>query len=868
MRFSLFNKLSLGFSVLLSLMLIMGIVSYTQLVKVHNSEEETISLKEKSTHFSSLTTKLNGLILLSDFVMENNEGIHDYYMTEAMMISQEFENTKEANLTEKELALISQSELCFERIDFAISKYIMLVDDDQAKSEEANKIYEESTNLIRIIDFIEEHIDTELKQAIDNSTNAMKLGKTVILSLSILATLLGIAISIIITVMITRPLKKVKTATESIALGNLDYHLEISSNDEIGDLAKSFNGMVLDLKTTRNLLVKEKKSTENIIKSMHDILIVLNEEGKIKKINAAGCKLLQYSSKNLLDQYIDILLKNKNFHEVDFPNIISEGFVEEMNRTFIAKDGTEIPINLSASVMYNANEDIEGIVCVAQDITERQRYEQELASVAKFPEEDSNAVIRISKIGVIIYSNDAGLTILDYWKRKVGGELPEVYRTPIMKSLESANKKELEIVHNGRTYELIITPIPDFGYVNIYGNDVTHKKRAERELIKAMEIVEHSKQIKEQFLANMSHEIRTPMNGIIGMTKLMIDTKMNDEQLEYMESIEQSGNNLLVIINDILDISKIEAGKMTFEKTEFNLPHLMQNLISTMQFKAKEKSNILSYSTDNDVPKVLIGDPVRLNQIFINLVGNALKFTDSGKVKIKVSTVENDENQCELKFSISDTGIGIPKEKIDTIFDSFDQAALDTTRKYGGTGLGLTITKQLIDLQNGELYVESEVNIGTTFFFTLPFEIGDNKELKSKSSKQFKPVLFENIDVLLVEDNPINQLLAKKVLSKWKCNIEVAANGKIAIDKLNNKDYAIILMDVQMPEMDGHEATKYIRSNMNSGKENVPILAMTAHVGPQEAKRCIESGMNDCITKPFDPKDLNVKMNMYINQKK
>ncbi|MBL4817605.1 MAG: response regulator, partial [Deltaproteobacteria bacterium] len=228
----------------------------------------------------------------------------------------------------------------------------------------------------------------------------------------------------------------------------------------------------------------------------------------------------------------------------------------------------------------------------------------------------------------------------------------------------------------------------------------------------------------------------------------------------------------------------------------------------------------------------------------------------------------NDENQCELKFSISDTGIGIPKEKIDTIFDSFDQAALDTTRKYGGTGLGLTITKQLIDLQNGELYVESEVNIGTTFFFTLPFEIGDNKELKSKSSKQFKPVLFENIDILLVEDNPINQLLAKKVLSKWKCNIEVAANGKIAIDKLNNKDYAIILMDVQMPEMDGHEATKYIRSNMNSGKENVPILAMTAHVGPQEAKRCIESGMNDCITKPFDPKDLNVKMNMYINQKK
>ncbi|MBL4715681.1 MAG: PAS domain S-box protein [Bacteroidia bacterium] len=454
----------------------MGIVSYIQLAKVNNTEEETSSLKEKSTHFSSLITKLNSLILLSDFVLENKEGIYDYYITEAMMISQEFDNTKEGNLTEKELALISQAELCFERIDFAIEKYIMIVDDDQERDGEAIKIYEESTNLIRLIDFIEEHIDTELKQAIDNSTEAMQFGKTVILSLSILATLLGIVISIIITVIITRPLNKVKTATESIALGDLDYHLDVSSNDEIGDLAKSFNGMVQDLKTTRNLLVKEKKSTENIITSMHDILIVLNAEGKIKKINDAGCKLLHYSLKDLLDQYMDIILKKKNFHKVTLFNIIRKGSMEEVKRTFITSTGIEIPVNLSASVMYNADEDIEGIVCVAQDITERQRYEKELASIAKFPAENVNGVIRISNKGEIIYSNDPGLIILDYWKRKVGELLPEVYSAPILSTLKSAKRREQEIFHNERTYDLIITPISDFDYINIYANDITTRK--------------------------------------------------------------------------------------------------------------------------------------------------------------------------------------------------------------------------------------------------------------------------------------------------------------------------------------------------------------------------------------------------------
>lgn len=395
--------------------------------------------------------------------------------------------------------------------------------------------------------------------------------------------------------------------------------------------------------------------------------------------------------------------------------------------------------------------------------------------------------------------------------------------------------------------------------------DITEQKRIQNELTEAKIIAEtatknaeEAVKTKQQFLSNMSHEIRTPMNAIIGFTKVVLKTELNAKQKEYLMAIKMSGDALIVLINDILDLAKVDAGKMIFEKTPFKLNLSIIAMLHLFETKIQEKNLQLITNYDSKIPEVLLGDPIRLHQIILNLVSNAVKFTHKGTITVSVALIKETKDKATLKFSIADTGIGIgiKEKKINEIFENFTQATSSTSRLFGGTGLGLAIAKQLVEAQNGQMEVKSKVNKGSTFSFTLDFA-------KTHVDAVLEPEIVElNTDIkdtkiLVVEDMELNQLLMKTILDDFGFECDITANGKLAIEKLETKNYDIILMDLQMPEMNGFEATIYIRNVL---KLQVPIIALTADVTTVDVEKCRAVGMNDYIAKPVDERLLYSKL--------
>ncbi len=366
---------------------------------------------------------------------------------------------------------------------------------------------------------------------------------------------------------------------------------------------------------------------------------------------------------------------------------------------------------------------------------------------------------------------------------------------------------------------------------------------------------------KSDFLANMSHELRTPMNGVIGMTELLGDTELVGDQKVLLSHIRTSADHLLSVINDILDFSKIEAGMMIIEKIPFDLRNCVEEIRIISGSRVQEKGLKLNILVDPDLPTNVIGDVVRIRQVLINLVGNAVKFTSEGKIEVTVSQVENGDNDLRLMFSVLDTGVGIADEKQAKVFEHFTQADSSTTRSFGGTGLGLAICKQLVELMGGHIDLESELGVGSRFFFTLTM-----KAAEDENQPAVKPVLAlavpsetpepaRGLRVLLAEDNPINQVYARKVLDKLGAVSTVANNGQEAVDLVQQQEFDIVLMDCQMPQMDGYEATRQIR-RLQGAYAELPIIALTAFAMAEDRDICIAAGMNDYVTKPVDRKVL------------
>ena len=632
-----------------------------------------------------------------------------------------------------------------------------------------------------------------------------------------------------------------------------------------------------------------------VVQNLSEGIILTDLEGKITFANKRMEELTGYSSKELIGQVAAELLVSPEGGKVVKRNIEQRinGQSSDYTVEHIHKSGAKWMGRINASPYKNPQGEIIGTMGAITDITAQQLAEIKVREseimLRKIIDASLDAIINIDADGNVIAWSDQATKIFGYTHEETMGKsmgdfiVPPQHRAAHERGMKHFLKtgegpvlnKRIEITgfdKSGREFpiELSISPIKMDGKYFFSGfiRDITDRKKAEQELISAKQEAEQAQLAEQQFLANMSHEIRTPMNAVIGMTHLLYEANPTEAQKEYLDSLRFSADSLMGIISNILDLSKIEANELEFEQRTFNLLELLKSLQQTFQFKVREKPISVVLDLDPKIKNHLIGDSVRLNQILTNLLGNASKFTNKGTIGVKAKLVAATGGQYIIQFQVHDTGIGIEKDSIDKIFENFKQADVKITRKFGGTGLGLTIVKNLVELQGGSIEVESNEGEGSVFSIVLPFKdsgvLQTEISIKEDSENHISEILKET-NILVVEDNLMNQKLIKKILELWNCDFEIASNGFIALEKTMEKKFDIILMDIHMPEIDGCETTRKIRSNSENKNQDTVIIALTAAALLDEKNRALESGMNDFLTKPFSPKQLKVHLGKWLN---
>ena len=630
----------------------------------------------------------------------------------------------------------------------------------------------------------------------------------------------------------------------------------------------------------------------SLIEASRDPLVTISTEGKITDMNEALVNITGVTRKELTgSDFFDYFTEPQKAREV-YEEVFAKGSVADSPLTLRHKRGKLTDVLFNGSVYKDDHNNVLGVVIVARDVTAQNllsKYSLSLIEASRDP------LFTINPGGKITDLNEASVRFTGVSREKMIGsdffdyftepdKAREAYQQVFVKGfivdfpLTLTDGVLIDVLCNGSVYKDERGNV--LGVV-IVARDITDQKRIATELTEAIVfaelavgiaeeaklkaesaklVAETAVKAKQQFLSNMSHEIRTPMNAIIGFTKVLLKTDTSTKQKEYLQAIKMSGDALIVLINDILDLAKVDAGKMIFEQTPFKMAVSIAAMLHLFEPKIREKNLDLIKEYDTSIPEVLVGDPVRLHQVILNLVSNAVKFTKKGKITVSVRLLHEDDTKARIEFAVKDTGIGIPKEKIVQIFDNFQQASSGTSRLYGGTGLGLAIVKQLLEAQDGTINVESKLNVGSVFSFVLDF-------FKTKAEAENEDALLEldpemkNIKILVVEDIPLNQLLMKTLLDEFGFQCEIADNGLIAIEKLRVSTFDIILMDLQMPEMNGFETTEYIRHTM---KSLIPIIALTADVTTADLDKCKAVGMNDYIAKPVDEKVLYNKIVGYV----
>ncbi|MCX6670020.1 MAG: PAS domain S-box protein [Methanothrix sp.] len=646
-----------------------------------------------------------------------------------------------------------------------------------------------------------------------------------------------------------------------------------------------------------NAALKESKDfLDKIINSIGDPIFVKDRQHRLVLVNDAACKLFGRPREEIVGQTAYDLFPTKEMAEISWEkdeevfktgkenvNEETNTYAPGMTRTVLVK-----------KTLYQDKAKNKFLVGVTRDITDRKKAEEDLRDTTNFLADIidflPDATLVIDKTGRVIAWNHAMEAMTGIKASDILGKGDYEYsepfygeRRPILINLVLQPQKEIEdkydhIERRGGALEgEAYMPNMKGGAVYLYGKaavlydpsgevfgaiesirDITDRKHAEEELQKAKDAAEKAAEAKAEFLANMSHEIRTPLNAVVGLTGLLLSADLTAEQRDYIETIRSSGNSLLAAINDILDFSKIEGGKMEIETQPFDMQSCLKASLDLVAAKAAEKRIALSYRFEDNVPLTVMGDVTRLRQVLVNLLSNAVKFTDSGEVAVLVAAKMLDFRQYEIHFAVKDTGIGIPGDRLDRLFQSFSQIDSSTTRKYGGTGLGLAISKRLVELMGGRVWAESAPGKGSAFHFTILVKPANIESIKSGAASGQPQALQRSnrtkpLRILLAEDNDVNQKVALQMLKRLGYHADVAANGLEVLKALESQPYDVILMDIQMPEMDGIDAAQRIRERWPNGPK---IVAITALALEGDRERLIQAGMDDYISKPIQIEEL------------